>query len=274
MCLRNDLLYVVRVHPSVFVHHGLLLNLCFDHFLAYHCITILNTLCLSRPCGVSRSLYSTFRRTSSSSSHKHRMMTSSPFLIAPTPSSEPDVLPASFRIACLAQLLFGLASRYMYRFPAYSGPPPSNANTAFDGTWYVKRVSRFEASTKAKAENVDECVHTGVPPVASSSDSTNKSPSMVCLTTNEISSPIPGNGAESVVNGTSQSSRVHARSSAPPPPPSAAATQVIHDSIPTAASTSASSSPSARLGGGATPAPAPTRSCSAAVYFSRLSRIA
>jgi len=33
-----------RTHLSVFVHHGLLLNLCFDDFLAYRCITtILNT---------------------------------------------------------------------------------------------------------------------------------------------------------------------------------------------------------------------------------------
>ena len=118
----------------VFVHHGLLLNLCFDQCLAYHCITILNTLCLSRLCGEPHSLYSTFRRTSSSLSHKHRMTTSSLFRIAPTPSSEPDVCPVSFRIACFAKLLFGFASRYMYRFPPYSGPPPSNANTAFDGT--------------------------------------------------------------------------------------------------------------------------------------------
>jgi hypothetical protein len=79
---------------------------------AYHCITILNTLRLSRVSVMYPFLlHSIFRRISSSFSHKHRMMLSSSFRIAPTPSSEPDVLPVSFIIACFARLLFGFAPR-------------------------------------------------------------------------------------------------------------------------------------------------------------------
>src|SRR5258707_15605028 len=123
--------------PFVFVHCSpwVIAQSLFRSTLAYHCITILNTLRLSRSCGVFSPLHNIFRRISSSFSHKHRIMLSSSFRIAPAPSSEPDVLPVSFRIACFAKLLFGSAPRYMYKFPPYPTPPPSNASTAFDGTW-------------------------------------------------------------------------------------------------------------------------------------------
>ena len=87
-------------------------NLCFLTNSGIPLYYNMNTLRLFRvPVVYPFSLHSIFRRISSSFSHKHKMMLSSSFRIAPTPSNEPDVLPVSFRIACFARLLLGFAPR-------------------------------------------------------------------------------------------------------------------------------------------------------------------